>query len=84
MPALEFSIADVNGVTLGPGWASGGLSVVVLPYVAGIDQLAKDHAVSWWGPDERGREVRFALHCYDESNASRLFRLLAASATPAA
>ena len=75
-PALEFPRADVAGVKLGPGWADGGLSLVVLPYVKPIDGLAAGHAVSWWAPDDRGREARFALHCYDEAAAARLFGLL--------
>lgn len=82
-PTLEHSIADAREVTMGPGWASGGLSWVLLPYVKGIDQLAIDHAVSWWGPDERGREVRYAMHCYDEAQAKRLYDLLTSEAATA-
>jgi hypothetical protein len=77
MPALEHSRSDASGVTLGSGWASGGLNIILLPYVGGIDQLAAGHTVSWWGPDESGREVRYALHCYDEADAERLYELLA-------
>jgi len=75
-PTLEHAAADAHGVTLGAGWANGGLSWVVLPYVAGIDRLADGYAVSWWGPDERGRDVRYAFHCYDKAQADALYRAL--------
>jgi len=78
-PSLEFARADVTGVKVGAGWADGGLSLVVLPYVRPIDGLAAGHAVSWWAPDDRGREARYALHCYDEAAAARLFELLGGS-----
>lgn len=75
-PALEHSLADARGVTLGPGWSDGGLATVLILYRAGIDKLAAGHAVSWFGPDERGREVRYALHCYEESSAGELYAVL--------
>lgn len=81
-PTLELSTGDVSGVALGPGWADGGLSIILLPYTAPINGLATGHAVSWWGPDERGREVRFALHCYSEQDAVRLYELLSAAKHP--
>jgi hypothetical protein len=76
MPALEFATSTARDVTLGHGWANGGLALVLFPYVAGIDKLAEDHAVSWWGPDADGREVRFAMHCYRPEDARRLHALL--------
>lgn len=77
-PTLEHRIADARDVTIGPGWANGGLSWVLLPYTKGIDALAVDHGVSWFGPDERGREVRYAMHCYEPAQAKRLYELLKA------
>lgn len=77
-PTLEHAVANARDVKLGPGWADGGLSWVLLPYVGPINQLAAGHAVSWFGPDERGREVRYAIHCYDTAQAKRLYELLAA------
>ncbi len=76
-PALEHAVSDVRDLTLGPGWANGGLAAVLVLYRAPIDQLAKGHAVSWFGPDERGREVRYALHCYRTEDAEALRGLLA-------
>lgn len=75
-PAMEHAITDARGVKMGAGWADGGLSWVTLPYTKGIDQIASGHGVSWWGPDESGREVRYAIHCYDEAQAKRLYELL--------
>lgn len=76
-PALEHAVSDVRDLTLGPGWANGGLATVLMLYRAPIDQLAAGHAVSWFGPDERGREVRYALHCYRTEDAEELRGLLA-------
>jgi hypothetical protein len=79
MPTLEFERRQVRDVTIGSGWANGGLAIILFPYMRGIDALAEEHAVSWWGPDERGREVRYALHCYDTERAVLLYRLLSYS-----
>lgn len=77
-PALEHPLSAVRDLRLGSGWANGGLGWVLLPYVGGIDKLAEGHAVSWFGPDERGREVRYAFHCYELEQASALYALLGA------
>lgn len=78
-PALEFSAGDVRDVKIGPGWADGGLWIVLLPYYKGIDAIAAGHAVSWWGPDESGNEVRYAFHCYDTDAARALYDQLKAA-----
>lgn len=75
-PALEFALADVNDATVGAGWANGGLSWVLLPFVAGVNAMAAHNGVSWFAPDDRGREVRYALHCYDKDAAAELHTLL--------
>lgn len=75
-PALDLPRSAVSAVRIGAGWSDGGLEVVLLPYRRGIDALAAGRAVSFFGPDERGREVRFALHCYSDSDAERLAGLL--------
>jgi hypothetical protein len=73
--ALEFPRADVHEVDIGKGWAKGGFEVVLFPYKAGIDQMARGRAVSFFAPDERGREVRFAVDMSPE-HASELAALL--------
>ncbi len=75
--ALEFPRASVREVDIGQGWAKGGLEVVLLPYKAGVDKMAQGLAVSFFAPDEVGREVRFALDMYSEDRARELSRLLA-------
>lgn len=60
--AIEFPIASVHDVKIGEGWADGGIDIVLLPYKAGIDQMAADRAVSFFAPDEKGRDVRYAVH----------------------
>lgn len=80
LKALEFPRASVREVDVGKGWAKGGLEVVLLPYVAGIDKLAGNLAVSFFAPDEFGREVRFAIDMYTSEYASELAELLTAGA----
>ncbi len=76
-PAVEMSRSSVRDVKVGKGWADGGLALVILPFTRTIDtQFAEGHAVSWWGPDERGHEVRYALHCYEPADARKLATLL--------
>jgi hypothetical protein len=70
--AVEFPRASVREVDIGKGWAKGGLEVVLLPYVAGVDQMAKGRAVSFFAPDEYGREVRYAIDMYTDEHAREL------------
>jgi hypothetical protein len=79
--ALEFPRASVREVDIGKGWSKGGLEIVLLPYKAGVDQMAKGRAVSFFAPDEAGREVRFAIDMYSEEHARELSQLLATTAT---
>jgi hypothetical protein len=74
--ALEFPRDAVRDVTVGVGWSNGGMAVVLAPYKKGIDGMAGARAVSWDAPDERGHEVRFALHLYSDEEAKQLAALL--------
>jgi hypothetical protein len=74
--ALEFLASAVREVDIGRGWSKGGLEVVLFPYKAGVDRMAEGHAVSFFAPDESGREVRFALHLSAVEQAQELARLL--------
>jgi hypothetical protein len=75
--ALEFPLESVREVDIGKGWAKGGLDIVLFPYVAGVDKMAQGRAVSFFAPDERGREVRFAVDVFNEDRARDLSGLLA-------
>lgn len=78
--ALEFPRASVREINIGKGWAKGGLEVVLLPYKAQVDKMAEGRAVSFFAPDEYGREVRFAVDVYSEEDAHELSDTLAKSA----
>jgi hypothetical protein len=78
--ALEFPRASVREVAIGKGWSKGGLEVVLLPYKAQVDKMAEGRAVSFFAPDEYGREVRFAVDVYSEDNAHQLSDMLAKTA----
>lgn len=49
-PAHTFTVDSVKRVKIGPGWARYGLSLVILPYVAGINKMSEGHAVSFEAP----------------------------------
>jgi len=78
--ALEFPRSSVGEVDIGKGWAKGGLEVVLFPYRAGVDKMAEGLAVSFFAPDEIGREVRFAMDLYTPEHARELAVLLTARA----
>jgi hypothetical protein len=79
--ALEFPRASVRDVAIGKGWSRGGLEVVLLPYKAGIDAMAGVRAVSFFAPDENGREARFAIHMHSDADARELADLLEATSS---
>lgn len=78
--ALEFPRASVREVDIGKGWSKGGLEVVLFPYRAGVDKMAEGLAVSFFAPDEVGREVRFAVDMYSKERARELSELLGGTA----
>ena len=81
LKALEFPRTSVREVSVGKGWSKGGLEVVLFPYKAGVDKMAQGLAVSFYAPDEFGREVRFAIDMYSKECALELSELLAGTAT---
>lgn len=74
--AVEFPRSSVSDVAIGEGWSRGGMDVVLLPYKKGVDKMAEGGAVSFFAPDERGGEVRYALHCVRAEDAEELATLL--------
>lgn len=74
--ALAFPRASVREVDIGKGWSKGGLEVVLFPYKAGVDKMSEGLAVSFFAPDEVGREVRFAMDMNTEEYARELSELL--------
>ena len=65
-----FPIGSVKRVRIGPGWARNGLWLVILPYVAGINKMSEDRAVSFEAPagDILGDGV-YALHMHTADDA---------------
>lgn len=78
--AVEIPLSSLSDIALGEAWSRGGMDVVLLPYKKGVDAMAKDGAVSYFAPDERGLRVRFALHCPNREDTLRLESLLRAGA----
>ena len=74
--AVEFPRDSVREVNIGEGWAKGGFAMVLFPYKAGIDKMSEGLAVSFFAPDEHGREVRFAFAMYTPERARELADML--------
>ena len=74
--AVEFRVEQVHDVKIGAGWADGGIDVVTMPVVKGIDKLAEDRAVSFFAPDDAGRDVRYAFHFASDQDADEFAGLL--------
>jgi hypothetical protein len=79
--ALEFPRDSVHEVNIGKGWSKGGFEVVLFPYKAGVDKMAEGLAVSFFAPDEYGREVRFAMDMYTREHARDLSEMLSGTAS---
>lgn len=74
--ATEIELSAVRNVTVGEGWARDGMQLVIAPYVPGINQLAKDYAVSFNAPDGEGRDASWAVHMLSKEDAAELQALL--------
>jgi len=75
--AVAFPLDSVKRIEVGSGWARKGMWLLILPYVAGINSLAKGFCVSFEAPDgETGREVVYALHMHSREDAQALAGLL--------
>jgi hypothetical protein len=74
---ITFALDAVKSVKTGSGWARKGMWLLILPYVAGINSLAKGFCVSFEAPDgDQGREVVYALHMQTQEDAQALAALL--------
>ncbi len=74
--ALEFPRSAVHEIDIGKGWSKGGLEIVLFPYRAAIDKMAGKRALSFFAPDEYGRDVRFAIHMTSDADVTELSELL--------
>ena len=76
-PTQSFPVSAVKRVRIGPGWARNGLWLVILPYVPGINKMARGHCVSFEAPaGDTGRDAVYAFHMHTEDDAEALARLL--------
>ena len=76
-PTQTFTLDLVKRVKIGPGWARNGLWLVILPYVAGLNNVSEGHTLSFEAPagDVAGDAV-YAFHMHTEEDAAELARLL--------
>lgn len=74
--AVEFPVTAVHDIKVGKGWSDGGIDVVLLPYKAGIDVMAGDKAISFFAPDDEGRDVRYAIHMPADVDVAEVVSLL--------
>lgn len=80
---VEFPAGEVQDVRVGAGWARRGMGLLILPYVAGINSLAKGHAVSFIAPDGTPDGGVYALHLRTPEEAQALASLLGGEQPPA-
>jgi len=73
--ATEFPASAVADLGIGT-WATDGMEVALFHYKPMIDQLAKETAVTFTGPDGSGHQVRYALQCFSKEDAQALQALL--------
>lgn len=75
-----FPLGAVRDVRIGKGWSRNGLGLIILPYLPGIDSMAKGMAVSFEAPDEvTGGDVVYALHMRTTDDAAALAQALGSS-----
>jgi len=74
--AIDFPLSQVRDVKIGVGWADGGIDAVLMPVKGGIDAMSTGRAVSFFAPDDEGREVRYAIHMPSDADADELASLL--------
>ncbi len=75
--AVTFLISDVKNVRIGVGWARGSIRWIIAPYIPGINQMAKDMAVSFEAPDGvLPDSTIYALHMRSKGDANSLAALL--------
>jgi hypothetical protein len=76
---VSFHVSEVKNVRIGVGWARGAIRWIIAPYIPGINQMAKDMAVSFEAPDGvlPGSTV-FALHMRSKEDADNLAMVLRA------
>jgi hypothetical protein len=74
---VSFLVSEVKDVKIGMGWARGAIRWIIAPYIPGINQMAKDIAVSFEAPDGElpGRSV-YALHMRSKADAELFARFL--------
>jgi hypothetical protein len=75
--SITFTLADVQDVRIGDGWARRGMWLLLLPFVGGINSMAKEVAVSFIAPtDAAGGTGVYALHMRTSAEAQSLAALL--------
>lgn len=70
---MVFPLSAVKRVMIGRGWARHGMWLLILPYVGGIDSMAKGICVSFEAPDgATGHDAVYALHMRTPADAQAL------------
>ncbi len=74
---VTFEKSSIQDIKVGKGWARGSIAWIIAPYVPGINQMAKDMAVSFSAPDGilPGLTV-YALHFRSKEDASKFRDLI--------
>jgi hypothetical protein len=74
---VVFPLDTTKRIRIGSGWARRGMWLLILPYVAGINNLVEGFCVSFEAPGgETGRDLVYALHMQSRDEAQALSRRL--------
>jgi hypothetical protein len=75
--STSFPISSVKRVRIGRGWARNGLSLILLPFIAGLNKSSEGRVVSFEAPDgDTGKDAVYAFYMRKEDDPQTLARLL--------
>ena len=73
----SFPTSSVKRVTIGRGWARNGLSLILLPFIAGLNKSSEGRVVSFEAPDgQTAKDSVYAFYMRKEDDPRTLARLL--------
>ncbi len=75
--STSFPTSSVKRVRIGRGWARNGLSLILLPFIAGLNKSSEGRVVSFEAPDgDTAKDSVYAFYMRKEDNPQTLASLL--------
>ena len=77
LQSISFPISSVKRVRVGRGWARNGFSLLLLPFIAGLNKSSEGRVVSFEAPDgDTGKDAVYAFYLHKEDDPRALARVL--------